>query len=57
MPVDKHDCVKILPHPFDIPNGLNVEYLNFAITKAVVNVFAVILHAGRGANDMKKYQT
>ena len=30
-----------------------VKYQNFAITKAIVNIF---LHAGRAAIDMKKYQ-
>ena len=29
------------------------EYLNFAITKAIINIFAEILHAGRAAIDMK----
>ena len=48
VPVDEHGSVKILPHPFD------PIYLNFAITKAVVNIFAEILHAGRGAIDMKQ---
>ena len=50
MPVDKHDCVKVLPHPFD---PTKVEYFNFAITKAIVNIFAEVLHAGRVAIDMK----
>ena len=30
-----------------------VKYLNFVITKAVVNIFAEILHAGRAAIFMK----
>ena len=30
-----------------------VKYLNFVINKAVVNIFAEILHAGRAALDMK----
>ena len=30
-----------------------VKYLNFVINKAVVNIFAEILHAGRAAIDMK----
>ena len=42
MPVDKHGSVKVLP-----------PYLNFAITKAAVNFFSEILHANRGAIDMK----
>ena len=33
--------------------GSKVKYLNFAIAKAVVNIFAEILHAGSGAMDMK----
>ena len=43
MPVDKNGSVKVLPH----------LYLNFAITKAIVNILAEILHAGRAAIDMK----
>ena len=35
------------------PKGSKVNYLNFAITKAIVNIFAEILHAGRAAIDMK----
>ena len=35
------------------PKGSTVKYLNFAMTKAVVNIFAEILHAGREAIDMK----
>ena len=42
---------KILLHPFDPLGG--VKDLNFAITKAVVNHFTEILHADRGAIDMK----
>ena len=33
--------------------GSKVKYLNFAITKAIVNIFAEILCAGRAAIDMK----
>ena len=33
--------------------GSKVKYLNFAIIKAIVNIFAEILHAGRAAIDMK----
>ena len=32
---------------------LTPPYLNFAITKAVVNSFVDNLHAGKGAVDMK----
>ena len=32
---------------------LTVKYLTFATTKADVNIFAEIVHAGRGATDMK----
>ena len=35
------------------PKGSKVKYLNFAITKAIVNIFAEILHAGRATIDMK----
>ena len=48
VPVDKHGSVKILPHPFDHTYGW-VKYLNFAITKVVVNTFAEILNADKGA--------
>ena len=36
------------------PKGSKVKYLNFAITKAIVNIyFAEILHAGRATIDKK----
>ena len=35
------------------PKGPKVKYLDFAITKAIVNIFAEIFHAGRAAIDMK----
>ena len=35
------------------PKGSKVKYLNFAITKAINNIFAEILHTGRAAIDMK----
>ena len=38
----------LIPH-----KGSKVKHLNFAITKAVVNIFAEILHAGRKAIDLK----
>ena len=53
VPVDKHGSVKFLPHPLTPPKGSKVKYSNFPITKAVVNIFAESLHAGRGAIDMK----
>ena len=53
VPVDKHGSVQILPTSLTPPKGSKVKYLNFAITKAVVNIFAEIWHAGRGAIDMK----
>ena len=34
------------------PKGSKVKYFNFAITKAIVNIFAEILHAGRAAKAM-----
>ena len=49
MPVDKHGSVKALTPP----KGSKVKYLNFAITKVIVNIFAEILHTGRAAIDMK----
>ena len=39
--------------PLTPPKGSKVKYLNFAITKAIVNIFAEILHTGRVAIDMK----
>ena len=58
VPVGKHGSVKIVPHPFGPtsvtpPKGSKVKFINFAITKAFVNIFAEILHAGRGAIDIK----
>ena len=41
------------PPPLTPPKGSKVKYLNFAITKAIVNIFAEILHTGRAAIDMK----
>ena len=35
------------------PKGSKVKYLNFAITKAIVNIFAEILHAGSAAIYIK----
>ena len=35
------------------PKWSKVKYLNFAITKAITNIFAEILHTGRAAIDMK----
>ena len=35
------------------PKGSKVKYLNFAITKAIFNIFAEILHTGRAEIDMK----
>ena len=48
MAVSKFYLSPLIP-----PKGSKVKYLNFAITKAVVNVFAEILHSYRGAIDMK----
>ena len=54
MPVDKHSSVKVLPHPLRLHlRGQKVKYFNFAITKAIVYIFAEILHAGRAAINMK----
>ena len=54
MPVDKIGSVKVLPPPpLTPPKGSKVKYLNLAITKAIINFFAEILHAGRAAIDMK----
>ena len=40
VPVDKHGSVKVLPQPpLTPPKGPKVKYLNFAITKAIDNIF------------------
>ena len=39
-----HGSVKISPTPLTPHKGPKVKYLNFTITKAVVNIFAEILH-------------
>ena len=44
---------KSYPTPLTPPKVSNVKYLNFAITNAVVNIFAEIMHAGRGAINTK----
>ena len=44
---------KFYPTPFDPPKGSKVKYLNLAITKAIVIIFAEILHTGRATIDMK----
>ena len=49
VPVDKHGSAK----PLIPPKRAKTKYSNFAITKAVVNMFAEILHADRAANAMK----
>ena len=55
MPVDKHGSVKVLPPlpPLTQPKGTKVKYFNLAITKAIVNIFAEILHASSAAIYMK----
>ena len=52
MHVAKHGSVQILPHPFDHTLGVNGQIFKFRKNKAVVNIFAEILHAGRAAIDM-----
>ena len=48
-------CPSILSvHPHFLPKVSKVKYLNFVITKAVVDIFAEILHAGRAAIDTKR---
>ena len=44
---------KFYPPPLTPPKGPKVRYLNLAISKPIVNIFAEILHAGRAAIDMK----
>ena len=44
---------KFYPTPLTPLKGSKVKYLNFTITKTVVNILAEILHEGRGAIDMK----
>ena len=56
MPVDKillWQCQRFTPPPLTPPKGSKVKFLNFAITKAIIIIFAEILHAGRAAIDMK----
>ena len=53
VPVDKHGSVSFTPPPLTPPRGSKIKYFNFAITKAIVNIFAEILQAGRAAIDMK----
>ena len=48
MAVSKFYQTPLIPR-----KGSKFKYLNFAMTKAVVNIFAEILHAGRRAIDMK----
>ena len=48
---------KFNPTHFEPPKGSKVKYLNFAITKAIVNIFSEVLHAGRAANRYEIYQT
>ena len=50
MPVDKHDSVNVLHHPFD-------PSLNFAITKAIVNIFAEIFACRQSSNKYEIYET
>ena len=33
--------------------GSKVKYLNFVITKVIINIFAELWHAGRAAIDVK----
>ena len=44
---------KFYPTPLTPPKGSKVKYFYFAITKAIVNIFAEILHVGRTITDMK----
>ena len=55
MPLDKNGRVKKFNPPLCPLRGRSkVKYLNFAITKPVVNIFFTeIVHADRGAIDMK----
>ena len=56
MHVAKHGSVQIYPTPFYHTLGVNVPIFKFRnnyFFKAIVNIFAEILHAGRAAIDMK----
>ena len=53
MAVSKFYPTQGVKAPLTPPKGSKVKYLNFAITKAIVNIFAGILHVGRAAIDMK----
>ena len=39
VPVDKHGSVNVLSSPLTPKVGSKVKNLNFAITKAVINIF------------------
>ena len=49
MPVDQ----SFTTPPLTPTKESKVKYLNFAIIKAIVNIFVEILHADRAAIDMK----
>ena len=51
--VDEHGNVKILPSPLTPLKGSKVKYLNFVVLRQLSIFFAEILHACRGAIDMK----
>ena len=44
---------KFYPTPLTPPKRSKVKYFNFAITQAIVNIFAEILHADSAAVNMK----
>ena len=46
-------CQSFTSPPLTSTKGSKVKYLNFAIAKAIVNIFAEVLHASRAAIDMK----
>ena len=45
-------CQNVTPPPLTPPRGSKIRYVNSAITKAIVNIFAENLRAGRAAIAM-----
>ena len=52
VPVDKHDSDKTFSPPLTPEAGSKVKYVNFAVTKSVVNI-SETLHADRSKIDIK----
>ena len=58
VPVDKHGSVKVLPPPpLAPPKESKVKYFNFAITKAIVNIFCRNFVCRQSSNRYETLQT